>query len=292
MKKRKLKTPARGAWLLLPSLAGVTVFMLYPLGKTVYHSFFSRISGGRFVGLKNYSELLSNGAFRLAVGNTASFYLIALPLIIILPLAAALIFSGTGRLERLFGRTMYLTILLPSASLMTVISLMFAPDGIFSEAAAALFGLDPDRLYESEFAFVLLVALFVYRYGGFNYLICRAALAGIPVEYYEEAMLAGAGRLDCVRYVTLPGLMPVLPAVLTLSILNSYKIYREAYLIGGSYPDDSIYLIQHFINNNFVNMNFSRLCAAAAVMLATAILAALALTAVLRLAGRTPDETK
>ncbi len=63
MKKRKTKNPARGAWLLLPSLAGVTVFMLYPLGKTVFQSFFSRLSGGRFVGLKNYSELLSNGAF-------------------------------------------------------------------------------------------------------------------------------------------------------------------------------------------------------------------------------------
>lgn len=109
-------------------------------------------------------------------------------------------------------------------------------------------------------------------------------LVGKMREFYEEAMLAGAGRIGCAWYVTLPGILPVMPVVLMLSLMNSYKIYREAYLIGGNYPDESIYLIQHFISNNFVNMNYSRLCAVTSLILFLALSAAGAVYLILRAA--------
>lgn len=109
-------------------------------------------------------------------------------------------------------------------------------------------------------------------------------LVGKMREFYEEAMLAGAGRIGCAWYVTLPGILPVMPVVLMLSLMNSYKIYREAYLIGGNYPDESIYLIQHFISNNFVNMNYSRLCAVTTLILILALSAAGTVYLILRAA--------
>lgn len=268
--KNKLKTPI-GILLLLPSLGGVILITLYPLVKTIVQSFFSGLGKGNFVGLRNFYGLINNDAFTLAIRNTGRFYLIALPLIVIFPLVMALMFSGTYIIDRIFKDSMYLTILLPTASLMTVISLLFSSGGLLSDAVALLLGLDADKLYDSRFAFVLLIALFVYKYGGFNFLIYQIALARIPKEYYEEAMISGAGRLKCIWYITLPSILPVFPVIIMLSILNSYKIYREAYLIGGNYPDDSIYLIQHFINNNFINMNYDRLCAVTVVILAVAV---------------------
>lgn len=269
---------------ILPSLTGVILFVLCPLAKAIYCSFFDKLDCRNFVGLKNYSELMKNPAFLKAVGNTGRFYAIALVLVNILPLAGALLFTDGRRVSRIFDRTVYLTILLPTASLMTVIGLIFSRGGLLAYEAAFLFGLDADKLYDSPFAFILLVMLFVYKYGGYNFLIYRAAISSIPREFYEEAMLAGAGRIGCAWYVTLPGILPVMPVVLMLSLMNSYKIYREAYLIGGNYPDESIYLIQHFISNNFVNMNYSRLCAVTSLILILALSAAGAVYLILRAA--------
>ena len=81
-------------------------------------------------------------------------------------------------------------------------------------------------------------------------------------------------------HITLPLLTPMLLVTALLALVNSYKIYREAYLVGGEYPHESIYLLQHFINNNFRNMNYNRLCALS-VLLVTAILLAALFFAVL-----------
>ena len=262
-----------GIILLLPSLTGVTVMYLYPLAKTIFQSFFSSIHNGTFVGFENFADLFFNNAFILAIKNTFVFYIVAFPLIIILPLVIALIFPGKRKIDKAVKNSIFFTLLLPTASLMTVISLMFSTGGLFSEFIAELLQLDPDKLYDSKFAFILLVTLFIYKYGGYNFLIYTAALYKIPKEYYEEAMIAGAGRFKCIFYITLPSLRPIFAAITMLSILNSYKIYREAYLIGGSYPNDSIYLIQHFISNNFINMNYNRLCSVTVTIMLVAILA-------------------
>ena len=288
--KRNRRQALVGVALMLPSLIGVTFMTLCPLAKTILRSFFSGLGWGRFAGFKNFSGLINNEAFRLALRNTGRFYLIALPLIVILPLLMALVFSGDDRIDRVFKGTMYLTILLPTASLMTVISLMFSSGGLLSGAAGLLFGVDADKLYDSDFAFILLVALFVYKYGGFNFLIYKIALARVPREYYEEAMISGAGRFRCAWYITLPSILPVFPVTLMLSLLNSYKIYREAYLIGGNYPDDSIYLVQHFISNNFINMNYGRLCAVTTLIVLAAVGLAAIVFVCLRFAGREKRE--
>ena len=85
----------------------------------------------------------------------------------------------------------------------------------------------------------------------------------IPKEYYEYAALFGAGKVQSFRYITLPILLPTITFTIVLSIMNAFKCYREAFLLGGNYPNDSIYLLQHFMNNNFQNLNYQKISSAA-----------------------------
>ncbi|MFR1786373.1 MAG: carbohydrate ABC transporter permease, partial [Ruthenibacterium lactatiformans] len=103
-----------------------------------------------------------------------------------------------------------------------------------------------------------------------------AGLDGISDSLYEAALVDGAGALQCFWRVTLPGLLPTLFMTAVLSLLNTFKVFREAYLVGGAYPHDSIYLLQHLFNNWFLDLDVGRLCAAA-VLIAAVLLAAILL---------------
>ena len=95
--------------------------------------------------------------------------------------------------------------------------------------------------------------------------ILLAGLDTIPGELYESAGMDGAGRWARLTKITLPLLWPEILVVTLLSTLNSFKNFREAYVLGGDHPHESIYMLQHFMNNNFENMNFPRLSVAAVV---------------------------
>ena len=85
----------------------------------------------------------------------------------------------------------------------------------------------------------------------------------VPIELDEAARVDGAGGLQRIWYIVLPNLKGSLYTIVILSFLNSFKIYREAYLVAGSYPHKSIYLLQHLFNNWFVNLEFDKMAAAA-----------------------------
>ena len=95
-----------------------------------------------------------------------------------------------------------------------------------------------------------------------------ARLQMIPKPYYESARLEGAGQWKILRYITIPSMIPVFLFNLLLGVMNAFKCYREAFLLGGNYPDSSIYLLQHFMNNNFASLNYQKISAASVVLMA------------------------
>ena len=76
----------------------------------------------------------------------------------------------------------------------------------------------------------------------------------------------GATGRQCFQYVVLPQLKPVFYTITILSFLNSFKVFREAYLVSGAYPQEKMYLLQHLFNNWFTNLNVDKLAAAAVVI--------------------------
>jgi len=93
-----------------------------------------------------------------------------------------------------------------------------------------------------------------------------AGLSAIPYDLYEAAQIDGAGGWTIFRRITLPCLLPTAATVTVLSLLNSFKVFREAYLVAGNYPHTSMYLLQHLFNNWFRDLSFDRMAAGAVMM--------------------------
>ena len=89
-----------------------------------------------------------------------------------------------------------------------------------------------------------------------------AGLSRIPRDYSEAARIDGAGSFQTFWHITMPLLAPTFFFVFIISIMNSFKVFREAYALGGEYPHESIYMLQHFMNNNLLNLNYQRVSTA------------------------------
>lgn len=261
-------------WLFLaPSLCGVTLFVVAPFAETVRRSFCDTL-GRQAVGLANYQSVLQNAAFRLAVRNTARFTTVCVPLLLGLSLLLALALRsrplrGTRWAQR-YRTTFLLPMAIPVASIALLWQVLFAQNGLLN----TLLGMHCDFL-GSDAAFWVLIATYVWKNAGYTSVLWSGGLDAIPKELYEAAAVDGAGAVRQFTAVTLPQLGPTLAGTGILSLLNTGKVFREAYLVAGAYPPQSIYLLQHLFNNWFLALDLPRLCAAA-VLVALATLAGLA----------------
>lgn len=263
---------------LLPSLSGVTVFVLLPFLDVVKRSMQTAVTGA-FTGVKNYGVIFHNQAFLLAVGNTLRFTLVCIPLLVLLGLLIAFPLSGF-RSAGLIKSVYLFPLAMPTATVVLVWKMVFYRQGFLNLALTrlgeltGLWGAVRVDYLSTGASFWVLVASYLWKNTGYTVVLWLAGILSIPREYIEAAKVDGAGRWKCIRYIMLPNLKGSFYTIVVLSFLNSFKIYREAYLVAGSYPQEDIYLLQHLFNNWFVNMEFDKM-AAAAVCVGAVLLAAI-----------------
>lgn len=125
-----------------------------------------------------------------------------------------------------------------------------------------LLGSYVDFLKEDS-AFYILVGSYLWKNLGYTLVLWLAGLRFVPGDMLDAARVDGAGRAVCFFRVTLPNLKGSMYTILVVSILNSFKVFREVYLVGGDYPQESIYLLQHIFNNWYVNLDFDKMAAGA-----------------------------
>jgi len=265
---------------LAPSMAGILVFFLIPFADTVRRSFFDA-RGRNFIGLDGYVSVLGNSAFQLAAGNTAKFIAVCIPLLMIVSLVIAVFVRAIRPRGKLFKTTYLLPMAVPVASIVLLWQVMFHQNGLMNTALAAV-GLQPVDFMGSSAAFWVLIFTYLWKNSGYDMILWLAGLENISESVYEAARVDGANAWQCFRYITLPGLLPTFGLVAILSMLNGFKVFREAYLVAGAYPHDSIYLLQHLFNNWFQNLDISRLCAAAVMLSAVLLVIILLLQRFLR----------
>lgn len=257
--KRKSLT---GLLFIGPFLSGFLLFYIIPFFLTLRYSFTQGIGGGSWVGLKNYRDVLNSYAFRLAAANTFRFMAIGLALIIVLSLVFSLIIFGAAGRGRLFQSLFLYPLVVPLGSVVMFIQVLLSDYGIFNRVRYML-GLPDIPWLDSGAAFYALLALYVWKYCGYNIVVFLTGLNGIPGECREAARLDGAGDWQYFCYIQCPLLIPSFLFVFVMSVIHAFKCYREAYLLGGQYPHSSIYMLQHFLNNNFESLNYQRLSVAA-----------------------------
>ena len=93
--------------------------------------------------------------------------------------------------------------------------------------------------------------------------IFAAALQTVPEAYYEYASLEGASAFQRETKITLPLIIPTAFLVFMLAWVNAFKIFKEVYFIGGAYPDETVYTLQHFMNNKFARLDYQDVTTAA-----------------------------
>ena len=259
---RRRREAATGLLLASPAVVGLLAFLVLPFGYTFLRSFTTGLGWGRFVGLENYAQLFGNRLFLLALKNTFLFLACGLALILPLSLFLALLLQKAGKWGKPLALALLFPMVLPVSAIVIVVNLVFAENGLLSQITG------PTPWMDSPFAFVILLGLYLWKNVGMAVVILLAGLTTIPRELYESAHMDGAGRWARLTKVILPMLRPELLVVTILSSLNAFKNFREAFVLGGDHPHESIYMLQHFMNNNFENMNFPRLSVAAVVFFA------------------------
>ncbi len=265
LKRIQIKVRKKGTCFLLPSVAGVMTFFFVPFLIVIYYSLLDNPINKRFVFLQNFVGILNNKAFQQAVGNTVAFSLVAVPLSILLSLGLALLLERNMPGKSCF-RTFFLSpLMVPTASIILIWQILFRYYGVGNEILG-FFHLEAVDWFKSDYSQVTILLLFLWRNLGYNMILFMAALASIPQEVMEVTWLDGNNRLLIFLHVKLRYLLPTVFFVGIMSLINTFKVFRETYLLVGDYPYDRLYLLQHFMNNTFRNLDYQKLSTAAILM--------------------------
>ncbi len=250
---------------LSPSLLGVGIFFILPFCVVVYYSLIDGVGSKNFVFLQNFIKLFDNSAFRLAAKNTLTFSAMAVPLAVVLSMVLALMLESRIPLKSQF-RTFFLSpMMVPVASVVLIWQVLFNYNGTVNEFIM-LFGADKVDWLQSQFAPVVVLLLFLWKNLGYNMILFMAALNNIPKELLEVADVEGASEMYKFFAIKLRYLSPTVLFVTILSLINSFKVFREVYLLAGAYPYEALYTLQHFMNNTFDSLDYQKLSAAAVLM--------------------------
>lgn len=265
--KRKLKRQdfMRSLCFLSPSLIGVGVFFIVPFGVVVYYSMIDGVGSRNFVFLENFIKLFNNSAFIMAAKNTLQFSAIAVPLAVILAIVLALMLECRIPMKSQF-RTFFLSpMMVPVASVVLIWQVLFNYNGTINEFLA-LFDIAKIDWLQSDHCQAVVIILFLWKNLGYNMILFMAGLANIPKELLEVADVEGASEWYKFFAIKLRYLSPTVLFVTILSLINSFKVFREVYLLTGDYPYEKLYMLQHFMNNTFKSLDYQKLSAAAVVM--------------------------
>lgn len=260
---RKKTAKWKGLFFIFPSFFGVCIFWLIPYIDVLRRSFFGAVSG-EFKGLSNYVTVFQNSAFQLAAKNTLRFFAVCIPLLVGLSLGAAVFISGQKYFKQLTKNFFLLPMAIPVASVVLLWKLMFHEQGLLNHLLS-FFSIEGQDWMNSKGSFYVLVFSYIWRNLGYDIVLWLAGLSSINSSLYEAAKADGAGEWKCFTKITIPLLMPSLFTIVVLSLLNGFKVFREAYLVAGDYPQENMYLLQHLFNNWYRDLSVDKMAAAAVV---------------------------
>lgn len=222
---------------ILPFILVFIVFFISPMINTIVMSFENVLPGQtQFVGLKNYTKLLGDKVFLIAVWNSLKYMIWTLILLIPIPMIFACIINSKLMVGREFFKSAFF---LPSLTSVVVAGIIFRLS--FGEESTALmnqllglFGMEPIKwLKIGSTGFITLLVLACWRWTGVNMLYFLSGLKNIPEELYESAEIDGANTLQKFFYITIPQLKPTSIYVLTISVYAGLAMFTESFMLWG-----------------------------------------------------------
>ncbi len=256
-----------GFLFLLPGLIGFMIFFICPFVISLGYAFTDKAIGGRFQGFKNFIDLFSNRAYRLGLFNTFRFIAVSVPLNMGAALGISMLTKKIKKYRELFALIFLIPLVIPSGSMAFFWTSLFDYNGVMNGWLHS-WGLGKVNWLDSGVAFGVMVLIFTWKNLGYIIVLYMDGLNHVAQEFYEAAWMDGAKPLQVFLHITLPLLHPTSILVFMMSLINSFKVFKEIYMITGGYPHDSIYTLQHFMNNMFASLNYPKLTTATAVLVA------------------------
>ena len=237
-----------------PWILGFLLFTLLPMGAALIFSLtdfdLRRPDEIHFIGLQNYQRLLTDGDVHHSLLITVRFILITVPLNLAFSLGVAMLLNS----PRVAGRTIFRTLFyMPIQIPLVAATLIWAgvlngSSGWVNEALGAVGLQGPDWIGNSSWVLVTLALIGLWSCGNMM-LIFIAGLQGVPTELYDAAKVDGAGRWTTFRRVTIPMITPIIFYNLLISLVTSFQVFIQPYVLKNGVPDDA---------TNLFNVNLYR----------------------------------
>ena len=261
-----MKRAWKGYALIAPMLAGFLLFYVVPFGQVVWDSLSQGTGKSQlFVGFYNYQRMFQNKMFFTAFGNTLKFLGLGLPLVLLLAYGLALFLKSRARRSPVLRGVFLLPYVMPVAGTVLLIDLLFSERGLINRLLLAL-GLPLADWLQSPAAFWVMLLLYLWKSAGYAVVLLLSGLLTIPPEHYQVAQVEGASAAQAFRFVTMPQMWYALFLALVFSLINAFQCFREMFLVGGEHPHESVYMLQHFLNNSFESLNYQRLSVASVLL--------------------------
>jgi len=260
---------------LLPTFLAFFIFRYLPLLWTFYWSF-HRVVLGRtltFVGGENYARLFRDPVFYTALINTIKFTLIVVPCSVILSLFLGAMFNQKFRFKQSIIATYFFPFITPTVAVALIWEWIYHPTfGILNNFLESLQLPGQVWLSDPYIALYSIAVVHIWKYIGFYSVVVWAGLQVIPEEYYEAALVDGAGRLQCFSYITLPELKPTLTFLTITAYIHAIRAFDLIFVLtqGGPLNSTNV-LMLYMYQTAFQRLDFGYACAIAVVFFLMAL---------------------
>lgn len=261
-----------GLLLSAPFIVGLLVFSLGPilvaLGLAFFH--WDNITTPAFVGLANWRRLFHDALFWKALRNTLVFVVGSVPTGVVLSLLLAILVNVPLRGIGVF-RTIYFTPVVTSTVAVALVWTWFYDSnyGVFNyviELVARVLGLPTPKpiawLNDPKTALPAIIAMSVWKGLGYNMVIFLAALQNVPRELYEAASIDGAGVIRRFWHITLPGISPVMFFVVVTSLIGSFQVFDQVYIMArdGRPANSTLTIVYYLYQHAFRYLDMGYAC--------------------------------
>ena len=286
-KKYFVKQRRAGVLFILPSMLIFSIFVFVPLIMSFIYStqtFNMMFNNVKFVGASNYIKLICDSRFWNALKNTVFYTVCIVPLQVILALFAGIALKKQSSFTA-FVRSIYF---LPAIVSMTIIAITWSflinnDYGIYMYFFRRIGINIPNLLNSTTWAMPTMIVIGIWKNLGFKMIIIIAGLEGISDTYYEVTILDGAGELDNFRYITVPMLMPTLTFVIVDSVISSFQVFDQVYVVtkgGPLFTTET--LVQYVYSNAFEKSNMGYASAIAVSLLMITLLSSIPLFKIMK----------
>jgi multiple sugar transport system permease protein len=245
-----------GRWALLfvaPTLIGLAVLSAGPILATLAISLtkWDLLRAPQFVGLDNFVALASDDRFLKALRNTAFYTAVSVPLGMVLALFLALALNQTIRGIAWIRTAYFLPVVTSTIAIALVWQWIYSPESGLLNQFVGVFGIAPQKwLSDPTLAMPSIVAMSVWQGLGTDVIIFLAGLQAIPTELLDAASVDGAGRWARFRNIVLPLLTPSIFFTGVLSLIDSFQVFDQIFVLSRPRPTDATITVVYFIYEN------------------------------------------